>query len=161
MFKLEEEYDMSDLSELHFFLGVHIERDRAAHTITMHQRSYIEEVLKRFGMEDCKPISTSLDVKAQLVKLTDEEHMQEMQGVPYKEAVGSLMYAMVATRADIAFAVSVVSLFISKPSSMHWAAVKRILRYLKGTLNVKLCLGGMDLTMKGYYDENWGGDVNS
>ena len=143
-FKLEEEYDMSDLGELHFFLGVHIERDRAARTITMHQRSYIEEVLKQFGMEDCKPISTPLDVKAQLVKLTDEEHeehMQEMQGVPYQKAVGSLMYAMVATRADIAFAVSVVSQFMSKPSSMHWAAVKRILRYLKGTLDVKLCLG--------------------
>ena len=113
---------MSDLGELHFFLGVHIERDRVAHTITMHQRSYIEEVLKRFGMEDCKPISTPLDVKAQLVKLMDEEHeehIQEMQGVPYKEAVGSLMYAMVATRADIAFAVSVVSQFLSKPSPMH------------------------------------------
>ena len=85
---------MSDLGELHFFLGVHIERDRAACTITMHQRSYIEEVLKRFGMEDCKPISIPLDVKAQLLKLTDEEHeehMQEMQGVPYKEAVGLLM----------------------------------------------------------------------
>ena len=163
-FKLEEEYDMSDLGELHFFLGVHIERDRAARTITMHQRSYIEEMLKQFGMEDCKPVSTPLDVKAQLVKLTDEEHeehMQEMQGVPYKEAMGSLMYAMVPTRADIAFAVSVVSQFMSKPSSIHWAAVKRILRYLKGTLDVKLCLGGMALTLKGYCDADWGGDVNS
>ena len=82
-----------------------------------------------------------------------------MQGVPYKEAVGSLMYTMVATRADIAFAMSVVSQFMSK--FMHWAAVKRILRYLKGMLDVKLCLGGMDLTMKGYCDANWGGDVNS
>ena len=87
--------------------------------------------------------------------------MQEMQGVPYKEAVGSLMYAMVVTRADIAFAVTQVSQFMSKPSLMHCAAVKRILRYLKGTLDVKLCLGGMDLTMKGYCDADWGGDVNS
>ena len=87
--------------------------------------------------------------------------MQEMQGVPYKEAMGSFMYAMVATRDDITFAVSVVSQFMSKPSSMHWAAVKRILRYLKGTLDVKLCLGGMALTLKGYCDADWGGDVNS
>ena len=106
-FRIEEEYDMSDLGEFHFFLGVHIEGDRASRIITMHQRSYIEEVLKRFGMEDCKPISTPLHVKAQLVKLTDEEHeehKQEMEGFPYKDAVGSLMYAMVATKADIAFA---------------------------------------------------------
>ena len=105
---------------------------------------------------------TPLDVKAQLVKLTDEEHeehMQELQGVPYKVEVGSLMYAMVATRTDIA--VSVVSQFMSKPSPMHWAVVKRILRYLKGTLDVKLCLGGMALTLKGYCDADWSGDVNS
>ena len=88
-----------------------------------------------------------------------EEHMQEMQGVLYKEAVGSLMYAMVATRADIAFAMSVVSQFMSKPSSMHWAAVKRILRYLKGTWDVKLCLGGMDLTMKGCCDAVWASPI--
>ena len=69
------------------------------------------------------------------------------------------MYAKVATRADIAIAVSVESQFMSKPSPMHWAAVKRILRYLKGTLDVKLCPGGMDLIMKGYYDADWGGDV--
>src|SRR5665213_3071401 len=85
--KLEEEYDMSDLGELHFFLGVHIERDRAARTITMHQGSYIEGVLKRFGMDDCKPVGTPLDPKAALVKFTNEEydqHTQDMQGIPYK-----------------------------------------------------------------------------
>jgi hypothetical protein len=161
--KLEEEYDMSDLGELHFFLGVHIERDRAARTITMHQGSYIEGVLKRFGMEDCKPVGTPLDPKAALVKLTDEEydqHSQEMQGIPYKACVGSLMYAMVATRADLAFAVSVVSQFMSKPGPMHWAAVKRIMRYLKGTSDMKLHLGGKGIAMKGYCDADWGGDAD-
>jgi hypothetical protein len=158
---LEEEYNMSDLGELHFFLGVHIERNRAARTITLHQRSYIEEVLERFGMADCKPIGTPLDAKTQLVKLSIEEyeeHSSEMQGVPYKEAVGSLMYAMVATRADLAFAVSMVSQFMSRPGPMHWAAVKRIMRYLKGTLDMKLCLGGNDINMRGYCDADWGGD---
>ena len=78
-----------------------------------------------------------------------------------QEAMGLLMYPMVATRTDIAFAMSVVSQFMSKPSSIHWATVKRIMRYLKGTLDVKLCRGGMNLTMKGYCDTDWGGDVNS
>jgi hypothetical protein len=162
--RLEEEYDMSDLGELHFFLGVQIERNRAARTITLHQGHYIEEVLVRFGMEDCKPIGTPLDPKAPLVKLTEEEyeqHKHEMQGIPYKEAVGSLMYAMVATRADLAFAVSVVSQFMARPAPMHWAAVKRIMRYLKGTLHMKLCLGGKDITIKGYCDADWGGDLNT
>jgi hypothetical protein len=84
-----------------------------------------------------------------------------MHGVPYKEAVGSLMYAMVAIRADLAFAVSVVSQFMATPDPTNWAAVKRIMRYLKGTLEVKLCLGGGDIIMKGYCNADWGGDVNT
>jgi hypothetical protein len=68
--KLEEEFDMSDLGDLHFFLKVHIERNRGARTLTMHQQSYIESVLQRFGMEDSKPMATSLDVKAPLVQLS-------------------------------------------------------------------------------------------
>ena len=155
---------MSDLGELNFFFGVHIERNRAARTITMHQKSYIEEVLTRFGMEECKPIGTPLDAKATLEKLLDEEyekHLQEMQGIPYKEAVGSLMYAMVATRADLAFAVSVVNQFMSKPSPMHWAAVKRIMRYLKYSVDKKLCLGGKNITLTGYCDADWGGDSST
>ena len=73
-------------------------------------------------------------------------------------AVGLLMYAMVGTRADLAFPVSVVSQFMSRPEPMHWAAVKRIMRYLKGTLDVKLCLGGKDIILRGYCDADWAGD---
>ena len=130
----------------------------------MHQKSYIEGVLSQFGMEECKPLATPLDVKAILVKPSQEEleeFSQEMDGVPHKAAVGSLMYAMVATRADLAFAVSVVSLFIASPAPLHWMAVKRIMRYLKGTLDVKLCLGGTNMSLHGYCDADWGGDLTT
>ena len=63
--KLEKEFDMSDLGELHFFLGVQMERNRIACTLTMHQESYIEGVLSRFSMEECKPLATP---QATLVK---------------------------------------------------------------------------------------------
>ncbi len=112
--RLEDEFEMSDLGELHYCLGVEFERDRANHTITMSQRKYIEEVLKRFNMEECKPIGTPLDVNSKLLKLTEEEFQriqEEMQGIPYKAAVGSLMYSMVRTRPDLAFPVSMVSKF--------------------------------------------------
>jgi ATP-binding cassette subfamily B (MDR/TAP) protein 1 len=134
---------MSDLGELHYCLGVEFERDRANHTITMSQRNYIEEVLKGFNMEECKPIGTPLDVNSKLLKLTEEEFQsiqEEMQGIPYKAAVGSLMYAMVGTRRDLAFLMSMVSQFMSRAGPSHWMAVKRIMRYLKGTLDLKLCL---------------------
>ncbi len=74
----------------------------------------MEEVLKRFNMEECKPIGTPLDVNSNLLlKLTKEEFQgiqKEMQSIPYKAAVGSLMYALVGTRPDLAFPVSMVSL---------------------------------------------------
>jgi len=161
--KLEKEYEMSDLGELHYCLGVEFARDCANKTITMSQRKYIEGVLKRFNMEDCKPIGTPLESNLKLMKLTDEEFAQvegQMQGVPYKAAVGSLMYAMVGTRVDLAYAVSVVSQHMSKAGPIHWTTIKRIMRYLKGTLDFKLCLGGESIALHGYCDADWAGDAN-
>jgi hypothetical protein len=129
----------------------------------MSQKKYIEEVLKRFNMEDCKPIGTPLDVNSKLLKLTEEEFEEiqgEMQSILYKATVGSLMYAMVGTRIDLAFPVSMVSQFMSKAGPSHWMAVKRIMRYLKGTLDLKLCLGGKDISLRGFCDADWGGDTN-
>ncbi len=95
--RLEDEFEMSDLGELHYYLGVEFEKDRANRTITMSQNKFIEEVLMRFNMEECKPMGTLLDVNSKLLKLMEEEFQgieEEMQNIPYKAAVGSLMYAM-------------------------------------------------------------------
>ena len=78
---LECQFKMSDLGELHFFLGVLFERNRRSRTITMHQRSYIESVLERFGMADCKPIATPLNAKTSLPKLSDEEHEEHLHEI--------------------------------------------------------------------------------
>ena len=158
---LKKEYEMSDLGELHYCLGVEFKRNRAARTITMNQHKYLEEVLKRFNMEECKAIGTPLDTHEKLPKLTNEEFEEvraEMQGVPYKSAVGCLMYAMVATRPDLAFPVSVVSQHMSKYGPKHWAAVKRVMRYLQGTLGMELQLGGAYVTLHGFCDADWAGD---
>ena len=161
--KLNAEFKMSDLGELMYCLGVEFKRNRKARTITMSQKKYIKEVLKRFNMEECKPIGTPLDVNVKLMKLSVEEFealASEMEGVPYKSGVGSLMYAMVATRADLAFAVSMVSQFMSRAGPAHWSAVKRIMRYLQSTMEHELCLGGKDITLRGYCDADWAGDAN-
>jgi transposase InsO family protein len=159
---LKREYDMSDLGELHYCLGVEFQRQRTARTISMSQSKYIKEVLKRFNMEECKAIGTPLDVNSKLEKLTDEQYETvkvEMEDVPYKAAVGSLMYAMVATRADLAFPMSVVSQHMAKSGPKHWTAIKRIMRYLQGTLEAKLVLGGKSLALVGFCDADWAGDV--
>ncbi|XP_038713441.1 secreted RxLR effector protein 161-like [Tripterygium wilfordii] len=88
------------------------------------------------------------------------EEKERMSRVPYASAVGSLMYAMMCTRPDISSAVGLVTRFQSNPGPEHWKAVKRILRYLKGTMNYMLVYQGKDLRLFGYCDVDWGGDVD-
>ena len=91
--------------------------------------------------------------------LGPDDHLLPLS-VPYREAVGCLMYAMVLTRPDIAFAVSRVAKFTSAPRTSHWTAVKRIFRYLSGTLNMGISYSGSltDLTLQGYCDADYAGD---
>lgn len=86
-----------------------------------------------------------------------------MAEIPYSQAVGSLMYAMVCTRADIAYAVSVVSRFMSNPGKLHWDAVKWVMRYLKGTLDHGLMYGKSKhevCEVRGYVDSDFAGDLD-
>ena len=86
---------------------------------------------------------------------------RELEGVSYKAKVGSLMYAMVATRADIAFAVSTMSQFILKVGPPHWMAMNCIMRYLKGTLDFKIYLKRKDIALKGCCDAVWVKDADN
>ena len=107
----------------------------------------MEHVLERFNMKSAKPVSTSLASHFKLSKKscpTTDEEKKEMAIVPYFSTIGSLMYAMVYTQLDITHAVGVVSRFLSNPTKDHWEAVKWILRYLKGSLRMCLCFGGLE-----------------
>uniref|UniRef100_A0A2N9H4X0 Integrase catalytic domain-containing protein n=1 Tax=Fagus sylvatica TaxID=28930 RepID=A0A2N9H4X0_FAGSY len=88
----------------------------------------------------------------------NDEEKNQMSKVPYASAIGSLMYAMLCTRPDICFAVSMVSRYQSNPGPAHWRAVKRILRYLRGTSDHALCYHGRDLRLTGYSDADWASD---
>ena len=88
-----------------------------------------------------------------------------MSRVPYASAVGSLMYAMVCTRPDIAHVVGVLSRFMSNPGEEHWTAVKRVFRYLRGTSDYGLCYQGRlglerVLDVRGFVDADWAGDLD-
>lgn len=95
----------------------------------------------RFGMSDCNPISTPVDTNQLLTAdmgPKSEDEIREMKKIPYQEAIGSLMYAAQLTRPDICFALAMLSRFNQNPGKPHWNAVKRVLRYMKGTINRKL-----------------------
>lgn len=162
--ELSKSFDMKDLGPARKILGISISRDRKARKLWLSQEKYIEKVLERFRMENAKSVSTPLATHMKLsVKQspsTDKEK-EEMKNVPYSSAVGSLMYAMVCTRPDIAHAVGVVSRFLSKPGREHWNAVKWILRYLRGTSGLKLCFGGGESVLTGYTDSDMAGDIDT
>jgi hypothetical protein len=145
--KLANSFAMKDLGAAKKILGMRITRDRKNRKLTLSQGEYIEKVLERFRMQNAKLVSTPL---ASHFKLTKEmcpktqEEIEYMSRVPYSSAVGSLMYAMVCTRPDIAHAVGVVSRYMNNPGKEHWEAVKWILRYLRGTTTHALCFGGSD-----------------
>ena len=86
-------------------------------------------------MADCKPASTPIENQHLTAAAADYQPDEQFRTC-YQSAVGSLMYAMLGTRPDLAFAVSVVSRYSSKPNDSHWQAVKRIFRYIKGTLDL-------------------------
>ena len=161
---LSSNFEMKDMGEASYVLGVKIIRDRAKRLLGLSQETYIKKMLERYRMQDSKPMDTpvekSLSLSLDMCPKTPEEK-EKMSRVPYASVVGSLMYAMMCTRPDICYAIGLVSRFQSNPGQKHWMAVNRILRYLKGTSNYMLFYQGKkDLRLIGYSDADWGGDVD-
>ena len=110
-------------------------------------------------MESAKPVATPVDCSTKLVKATDSDECIGQQ--KYQSAVGSLLYLAMATRPDITFAVSNVAKFASHPTKEHWTAVKRILRYLRGTADYSLAFTpDASGDCVGYSDADWGRDLD-
>ena len=155
----ESSIDIQEMGSVNHFLGIRLLRDRKAKVITMDQTVYIEKVLKKFHMSDCKPVISGVLSADMRPKISKEQ--KEMENLPYREAVGSIMYIAVSTRPDIAKAVSAVSKYLENPGLKHWMAVKRILKYLKGTKDLKLHLGGTaEIRLEAWSDADWAGDLD-
>jgi hypothetical protein len=156
-FKIEikKHVEITDLGALHWILGIEVQRVREERKLLLSQRSYIDSILRRYGLDDLKPISTPMDPNVRLTSAqspTTTDDIAKMRDVPYHEAIGSLMYASLGTRPDISFAVQTLSRFAINPGSAHWEAVKRVFRYLKGTRDLWLSYGGGGKEMEGYAD---------
>ncbi|KAJ4724427.1 Retrovirus-related Pol polyprotein from transposon TNT 1-94 [Melia azedarach] len=162
---LSVEFEMKDLGAARKILGMEIYRDRSKKKLFLSQKGYIQKILSRFGMSTAKPIDTPSAANAHLSVAFAPKSVEEkeyMSRVPYTSAVGSLMYAMVCTRPDLAQSVSVVSRFMGEPGKEHWQAVKRIFRYLKGTFDVGLIYrGDTQCLVTGFSDSDYAGDVDS
>jgi hypothetical protein len=162
--KLANSFAMKYLGAAKKILGMRITRDKKNRKLTLSQGEYIEKVLERFRMQNEKPFSTPLAIHFKLTKEmcpNTQEEIKYMFRVPFSSIVGSLMYAMVFTRPDIAHAVGVVRRYMKNPGKEHWEEIKWILRYLRGSATHALCFGGLDTILHGYVDSYMAGDKDS
>lgn len=152
--EIAEKFDVTEMGTLHHFLGMKITYAESG-DIWIGQPTYVRDVLMKFGMDDSKPVATPVESGNKLVKTKDDDALVDTE--LYQSAVGNLLYLSTKTRPDIAYAVGNVARFSSKPSKMHWIAVKRIMRYLNGTLDYGLmyhCTGDI----AGFSDADCAGD---
>ncbi|MBW0483207.1 hypothetical protein O181_022922 [Austropuccinia psidii MF-1] len=150
---------MDDMIQVLFILGIKINQNQRSKTITLSQQLYIEKILKEFGMENCKTVTTSMDPGLKLV-LSNKTNQDS--NFSYQKAVGLLNYLTLCSRPDLAYATSVLSQYLDKPLSCHISAFKRILQYLQGTKNYELTLGGTSKNSEiiGYSDSDWGSNYD-
>ena len=127
---------MKDLGDASFMLGIQIYRDHSRGILGLSQNSYIDKVLSRFGMSNCTPRNTPV-AKGDKFSLhqcpKNELKKKDMERFPYASVVGSLMYAQVCTRLNIAYIVGMLGRYLSNPGMDHWKKTKRVMQYLQRT----------------------------
>ncbi|RVX10561.1 Retrovirus-related Pol polyprotein from transposon TNT 1-94 [Vitis vinifera] len=162
---LSKNFDMKDMGEASYVIGIKIHRHKFKGILGLSQETYINKVLERFRMKNCSP-SVSPIVKGDRFNLDqcpkNDLEREQMKNIPYASAVGSLMYAQVCTRPDIAFAVGMLGRYQSNPGIDHWKAAKKVMRYLQGTKDYKLMYRRTsNLEVVGYSDSDFAGCVDS
>lgn len=153
---ISKRFNMKDLGDLVWILGMEVHRDRLARTMRITQRAYINTLLKRFGMMECKPIGSP----------AEGDLLRDPSAKPDKEymcLVGSLLYAAMITRPDIAYAVQAMGRHLQASNESHFAAGKRVLRYLQGTkeLGLTYSSAGDGSIVEGYADSDWASDKDT
>ena len=162
---LSKRFEMTDMGQLKYFLGMEIKQDTTTAMVSMRQTKFAKDILSKFNMEKSNPVKTPQDPGLKLTKSMCEggcKHDETMAHVLYRNAVGCLMYLMVGTRPDLAAAVGVLSQIESDTCPTHWQALKRVFRYIQGTKTHGIefhahCKEGL----VGCSDADWSGDIKS
>lgn len=154
---LANTFEMQDMDNLKQFLGINVRRTENA--IFLHQKPYLKKILEKFQMSDCKETRYPMDAVINF----DIEH-EPVTTKPIRELIGCLRYVMLGTRPDLSAAVNFCSrrqVKVVKPTERLWQILKRILRYIKGTIDYELVYKQEnEATLIGFADADWAGDVS-
>ena len=123
----------------------------------IHQSFYANKVLEKFNHTNCSSVYIPADPGIKLVAANSKANEKFY---PYREAIGSLMYLAVCTRPDLAYIVGVQSRYMENPDTTHWQGIKRVFKYLKGSIDrgITYKINSQDATFSMYCDSDWGGD---
>ena len=162
---LSKNFVMKDMGEASYVIGINIHGDRSRSILGLSQETYINKVLERFRMKDCSPSVAPIRKGDKLSLnqcLKNDLEKESMKNIPYASTVGSLMYAQVCTRPDIAYAVGVLRRYQSNPGMDHWRVTKKVMRYLQGTKDYMLMYRQTEnLDLVGYSDADFACCVDS
>ncbi|XP_006588199.1 uncharacterized protein LOC114368337 [Glycine soja] len=125
---MKEAFEITDLGKMSYFLGMQVQQDRGE--VFVSQEKYAKEILRKFKMEECKPIATLMNQKE---KFSNKDGAEKVDEKLYRSLIGCLVY-LTATRPDITYVVNLLSQYMHCASEIHFKATKRILRYIKGTI---------------------------
>ena len=152
---MTREFEMTDLGLMKYFLGLEVKQGKSG--IFVSQEAYAKDILKKNKMEDCNPVATPMELGAKLSKFDEGDRVDANK---YRSLVGSLRY-LTCTRPDIAYSVGIVSRFMEEPKYSHLKAIKRILRYIRGTVSLGLFYSEThEYKLVGYSDSDWCGDID-
>ncbi|GKD43760.1 retrovirus-related pol polyprotein from transposon RE1 [Tanacetum coccineum] len=153
--QMESEFDMSDMGLVSYFLGMEIKQ--LPNGVHISQRKYASDMLKKFKMFLCKPVTSPLVYKC---KLSKDDRKKVINPTRFRSIVRSLLYLTIS-RPDLAFAASFLSRFMGEPSSSHLGAAKRVLRYVKGSLDLGIMFERKKVVkLEGYADGDWAGSID-
>jgi histone deacetylase 1/2 len=151
---LERDFALKDLGDLHYFLGIEVKRSREG--LILSQARYATDIVQRAGMAKCKAVTTPL-ASSEKLSITDGVKLSSDDATRYRSVVGALQY-LTLTRPDISFSVNKVCQFLHAPTTTHWSAVKRILRYVQGSLNLGLKFRpSHSMIVSAFSDADWAG----
>ena len=153
--RIKDAFEITDLGKMTFFLSMQVQQKH--NEIFVYRQKYAKKVLRKFNMEECKPTATPMNQKEIFCKEDEAERVDERL---YKSLIGCLMY-LTTTRPDIMYVVSLLSRYMHCASKIHFQAAKKILRYVKGTIDYGIRFSQVkSFNPLGYYDSDWAGCVD-
>ena len=154
---MKSKFKMTDLGNISYFLGIQFHQSSGQ--ITMSQSHYLNGMLKRYGMENCKPRTTPCEAKFDVYESDGDDGSSAEDVTRYREIVGSLVYAMTCSRPDLTWIITKLSQHLACPTNIDWMIITHVLRYIKGTLNHKLTFRksnpNSQLELIGHSDSDW------